>query len=63
LFDVNSPQALAEAIQKALSDEDLRGQAARSNYVMVYERASRERVRELRERFYRQILNQDRPVP
>jgi glycosyltransferase involved in cell wall biosynthesis len=63
LFDVNSPQALAEAILLALSDNDMRKQAARLNYAMVYERASRERVRELREGFYRQILNHERPTP
>jgi glycosyltransferase involved in cell wall biosynthesis len=63
LFDVNSPQALADAILQALSDEDLRNRAALSNYAMVYERASRERIRELRERFYRQILNEERPTP
>jgi hypothetical protein len=63
LFDVNSPQALTEAILQALSDEDLRRGAAQTNYAMVYERASRERVRDLRERFYRQILNEERPIP
>jgi len=63
LFDVNSPQSLAEAILLALSDSDMRKQAARENYAMVYERASLERVRELREGFYRQILNHERPTP
>lgn len=63
LFDVNSPQALAEAILRALSDEDMRTGAARLNYKMVFERASREKVRELREGFYCQIRNQERPTP
>jgi hypothetical protein len=63
LFDVNSPQALAEAIRQALSDEEMRCRVAQLNYKMVYARASRERVRELREQFYRQILNVERPIP
>jgi glycosyltransferase involved in cell wall biosynthesis len=56
LVDPADPEALAEAILRALGDENLRAKARSHNLRMVGERAEYGAVMEQAEAFYRQVL-------
>ena len=56
LVDPADPQALAEAILRALREPDLRRRAAERNRALVLERAEYETVMAQAERFYADVL-------